>query len=281
MKVRLLCLVILAAFLNSCLSIDTESQKSVSAETIERPMVQTTSAGPFRVDSVIYKPKFLPLTVFLKRLAHGDFKSARRMAPFKYSPSNVDDAVLKTLIKKGYVPVLVAVVNTSSQTVDSAGLRLSLTDTFLNLDPIPEEQLPQEFKSLNPTALAANSYNTAVVVVSSLIVLVAAAGLDTLEASLEKKANVDPNAEETLLRHSLEFLEDAIASNASGEPHSAGNFDVDNPVFNPIRKMTTIDYNGLLFHPTALDPGESARGILFFKSKDVDWSGLRLYAYLP
>ncbi len=278
---RLIVPVVLAAFLNSCLSVNSETQKSVSAETIDKPMVQSSSAGPFRVDSVVYKPKYLPLATFLKRLAHGDFKTARRMRPLRYTPTNVDDDVLKTLIKKGYVPVLVAVNNVSSKTVDAADLRVSLNDSSLTLDPIPEDQLPQEFKSLNPQAFAANTYNAAVVVASALVVLVAAAGIDSLEVSVEKKANVDPDAEDTLLRHSIEFLEDAITANASGDPQSDAGFAVDNPILNPFRKLTAIDYNGLLFHPKPLAPGESARGILFFKSKGVDWSGLRLYAYLP
>jgi hypothetical protein len=47
-----------------------------------------------------------------------------------------------------------------------------------------------------------------------------------------------------------------------------------------LTKETPIEYNGLLYSPTPLAPGQSARGLMFFKSRVGDLAALRLAAAL-
>lgn len=280
---RPLFLAALATAPSACAWVRSESKRKISPDAVDtdrlKPMVQTTLAGPLRVDAVVYKPKFLPLRTFLKRLSTGRFKSASRMAPFRYTRSNVDDRALKALIKKGFIPVFVDVRNTGQQTVDTHGLRLRLKDTAVELAPIPNEELPADFQSLNPKALAANTYNAAVVLTSSLIVLSAAASLDILERK------IDHNSDSRHLGDTIDLLTDSVsrplAGGAAAPPGRDVTFGVDNKVLNPITSTTWLDYNGLLFHPAALAPGEHAKGLVFFKAKGVDWSALRLEAAEP
>lgn len=279
---RALALVLSAALLNSCLWINPERKAQVSPTDVDLnshpSMVQRTMAGAVRVDSVVYKPKVLPLSTFLKRLANGDIKGARRVAPFKYKRSNVDDRALRALVKKGFIPVYVQATNLAEKPVDLQGLRLALDDSSLTLAPIPNDELPEELKSLNGKGLAADTYNAAVVVGSAIVVLAAAAILDKLQGKITKKETHE-NRE-----RAKNEIADSVGGHLIGEPAEHDDvdmtFDPGNPIFNPLIKTTTIDYNGLLFSPRALAPGESAKGLLFFKARGVDWSALNLQASL-
>ena len=263
-------MLILPVFLSSCIGINPGAVKSVSPASVDGEragrMVQTTLAGPLRIDAVVYKPKFLPLALFLQRLARGDIKDARRMAPLRYSRDNVDDRALKALIANGFIPALVVVRNVGAQAVDAGKLRLRLDDESVTLAAIPNDELPDRFRSLNPEAVAANAYNASVVVVGSLFVLTAAAMADAAFNTLKMKLDSGEEGSSEMTVAAFDFLKEQFS---------------DSRVLNPVEKTTRIDYNGLLFRPGALEPGKSARGLLFFKAKGVDWSALRLRASLP
>ncbi|MBI3553147.1 MAG: hypothetical protein HY077_11585 [Elusimicrobia bacterium] len=251
---------VLAAALCSCVTVSPEDPKTVGPSSVEdrrlAAMVQTGTAGALRIDLVVYKPKLYPLSGLLERLARGEFKKAMTRTRLRYNRSNIDDKALETLIKHGFIPVLVRVTNDGDKTADARGLTVSLEDDDFSLAALPNARLPEEFSSLNPKAVAANAYNTTVVVVGTLTVLAAIAGEIWLEARSKHSGDFQP----------VLPLPD---------------IDMSVPVFNPVTKETRIDYNGLLFHPGLLRAGESARGLLFFKAKGVDWSALTLQASLP
>ncbi len=266
--------VALAAFLGACLWVNPETAKRVSEDAADlerrRTMVQYTETGPLEVNSIVYKPEFLPLATFLKRLAKGDIKDARHMTLFRYRRANVDDEALKALISKGYIPVFVEAKNSGSQPIDARGLRLSLRDASFSLAPIPNEELRNELKSLNP--------NTTLVIASAIVVLTAAVLLEKAEDKVERASS----------SKNVDGPRRALADSISGKVYTDGveeagedsSFDTGNAIMNPLHKTTEIDYNGLFFSAAMIAPGQSARGLLFFKAKGTDWSALHLEAAL-
>ena len=111
------------------------------------------------------------------------------------------------------------------------------------------------------------------------MVLAAAAALDKAQSKIEKK-EVTSNT-----KKSEKAVGDSVGNNLFGAPDFDEEgvdltFALDNPIFSPLTRTTSIDYNGLLFSPRALPPGQSAKGLLFFKAKGMDWSALNLQASL-
>jgi hypothetical protein len=251
-------LLLAVLLLNGCVTVEPPAPKTVEAASADArtlaPMLQSITAGPLRVDSVVYKPAVLPLGGFLKKLSRGAFKDALASVHFKYVPSNVNDEALQALIKRGYIPVLAVVTNAGDKPVDARGLSLTLRDASVRLAPIPNAELPREFESLDLKAVAVNTYNVAAIVVISAALLVTIVGLSAL-------AHGAPSGS---------------ISDMTGDSKFGDLF-----LFSAVKPATPIDYNGLLFHPGTLQPGESARGLLFFKARGVDWTGLRLAAAQP
>jgi hypothetical protein len=250
-----------AAFLGACISVRENETKTLDASALARQRLASQFAednvGALRVRSLVFKPRELPLADFLKKLAHGDYRTALKAAHLRYAPTNIDDELLSTLVREGFIPVLVEVTNAGSAPADLARLSLTLDDDGRRLDPVHNDSLPQMFQALNPKALAANVYNTGAVVVGSVAVVVTVAG--TLWAEANDGRNV------------LQFpyiLDDMLKS-----------FDGD--VYNAASKTTTLEYSGLLWSGPTVAPGASARGILFFRKKAPDWEALRLKASLP
>ena len=100
------------------------------------------------------------------------------------------------------------------------------------------EQLPVEFEHFSPQAVAANVYNTAVVVVGFAAVLAVL----------------------------------VIASNGGAVPDfsqlTGPSVDSTNEVYNSTHSKTRVDYKNYLIKKTVLDPGAVVSGLLFFY--DVD-----------
>lgn len=265
MRARPAPLLLAVVFLGACVHVEPPAPKTVDYRSADAqrlsPMMQEAAAGPLRLRSVVYKPGALPLGAFFGKLSRGELKSAFASVHFKYVPSNVDDEALRLLIKRGYVPVFVAVTNAGAAPVDARALRLSLSDASLDLAPIPNEDLPREFAGLDPKALAANTYNVTAVVVGTAVLIGSVLGLCIL-AGQEHQPFAPGTGPDT--------------THIGG----AGGDGLFGDVFNPVRVDTPVDYNGLLFSPGTLAPGETARGLLFFKARGVDWTGLRLRAAL-
>lgn len=262
--VRVVRVCAILAPLASCITVGDQENRMVDAqrmkETRLRQIFSVEQIGVLQVRSLVYKPDRLPLGKFLKKLSRGKYEDAFKSARLRYAPSNTDDEALKTLIREGFIPIFVDVVNTGPEPADLARLRWALDDAGRELlAPIPNQDLPSEFEKLNPKAIAANVYNTGAVVVGYAALMTAlAVAMVTPCRGMEIPCKESPMWEMT-----NNFVES-----------------LDTRVYNPVRKAIVVDYSSLLWSPRILAPGASATGLLFFRVKNSDWGGLRLQAQL-
>lgn len=217
---------------------------------------QELRAGPLLVRSLAYKPALVPLADFFKRLSQGEFRRAMRSFHVRYSSMNTDDEALRTLISRGYAPVYVEITNPATSPMDAGLLKLELVDGDRRLAPLTVEELPKAIEGFNPSAAAANIYNTGAAIVGI------AAFLAVLAATFAAAARGDSRGVD------LPFAIDQIAARLDGD------------VYNSVNMTTNLEYDGLLFQPKEFRPGEPARGLLFFHAGDADWTSLRLSASL-
>lgn len=254
-----LLLAILAA-LNGCVSVRDQENKAVDAgrvaESRLREVFTVEQAGSLRIQALVYHPKRLPLEDFFRNLASGRYEKAFKSNRFR-SPAATDDEALRILIKAGLIPVLVDATNVGKDPVDASSLTLTLEGAGAEaLTPIPGAQLPYEFEKLNPKAIAANAYNTTVVVVG-YATLVAALAVAAIAPCAQSRCDAGP-------------LMDAMGRFAAAlDPHEG-------PVLNHIHKTTVVEYGDLLWKPRPLAPGQTATGLLFFRATNPDWDALRL-----
>jgi hypothetical protein len=256
-------LLLLAAALGACISVRETETRTIDAPALARRNLERQfsdqRAGALRIRSLVFKPRELPLADFLKKLEHGDYRTALTAAHLRSAPSNIDDAAVETLVREGFIPVLIDVANDGAAPADLRRLSLTLDDDGRTLEPVPNDSLPRLFEAINPKALAANVYNTGAVVVGSMAVVVTVAG--TLWAQCQDGEHRD-------FLHLPYILDDMLKA-----------FDGD--VYNAARKTTFMEYAGLLWSGPTVPPGGSARGMLFFRKKAPDWEALRLKAALP
>ncbi|MBI5200329.1 MAG: hypothetical protein HY925_01980 [Elusimicrobia bacterium] len=239
---------------NGCISVKDSERHRIASQSVYRKAAQEslreTAAGGLAVRSFVYKPRLLPLEGFFKRFARGDFKEAFLRANLRYSPTNADDKALRALLNHGIAPALVEVSNKGAQPLDLSAVRLTLTDSRTTLEPIPNAELPKVFSDFNPKAAAANVYNTGAAVVGC------AAALTVLAVGV------------------------IAGGDLFGGAGTVGSLPelFDGEVYNELKKTTEVDYDGLLWKPRTLAPGETARGLVFFRAGSADWTALRLDA---
>jgi len=251
---------LLAAVLSACISVRERETKTVDAQKAARRLDGAYSdqrVGTLQVRAFVYKPGEIPLGDFLKKLAHGDYRTALKAAHLRYAPSNINDDAVRTMVREGFVPVLVEVENAGTGPADLKRLALTLDDDGRTLEPLPNDALPRVFEAINPKALAANVYNTGAVVVGSVAVAV------TFAATVWAHLNDGRGAFE--MPYALGNMLDAF----------------DGDLYNAASKTTIVDYAGLLWSAPTLAPGAKARGLLFFRAPAPDWAALRLKAALP
>lgn len=236
---------------SSCIYVAEERTSSIGAAALVRGSVQERAEGPLLVRSLTYRPALLPLEAFFRRLRRGELKRALRAVNVRYSPASTDDEAMKALIARGYAPVYVEVINRGSEAVDLSKAAVLLAGDGRSLAPVPNVDLPTVIETLNPAAAAANVYNTGAVLVgvTAFFALIAA----TILAASHGSGPVN-----------FPFALDGLAA------------DLDGYVYNSLKLTTTFDYNGLLYQPKVLAPGESAKGLLFFHVGGADWSTLSL-----
>ena len=173
-------LLLLAAALGACISVRETETRTIDAPALARRNLERQfsdqRAGALRIRSLVFKPRELPLADFLKKLEHGDYRTALTAAHLRSAPSNIDDAAVETLVREGFIPVLIDVANDGAAPADLRRLSLPLDDDGRTLEPVPNDSLPRLFEAINPKALAANVYNTGAVVVGSMAVVVTVAG---------------------------------------------------------------------------------------------------------
>ncbi|MBI3551562.1 MAG: hypothetical protein HY077_03525 [Elusimicrobia bacterium] len=161
----------------ACIGYVPDTPRTVSYETVNEPVLhdsmgRSSVAGPLNIDAVVYKPTLPPLSGVMKKLSRRQYKKALREAHLRYEPSNIDDAALKALVKHGYIPVLVDILNTGDESVDLHRLKLSLRDGTKTREPIPSEKLPKSLTTPRPQAAITNIYNASLVTVGYATMLV-------------------------------------------------------------------------------------------------------------
>jgi hypothetical protein len=204
------------------------------------------------VRAFVYRPRELPLNEFFRKLERGDFAQAVKSLQLPRPPAEVDSKALRLLIGKGFIPVLVDVVNTGREPADLGRLHFDLVIGGDRLGPIPSRDVPAQIARLNPKALAADAYNAAALIidVAEIVAVIAA----------------------------IVFLSGGHGGSARSGGFSTPDFsDAGAGEFvNSTVKTVYVDPADLLWSPRVLPPNGDARGLLFFRSGASDVGTPRL-----
>jgi hypothetical protein len=235
--------------LSGCVHVTTHETKTVDLPA--SPALTTQRFGDLNARSLLYRPSKLPLDDFFSRLSRGEFRDAFREVDFNYEPSNVGNEGLRRMIDEGYLPLYLEITNQGSTAVEVNAQKFALEGGH-HLEPtVPENELPSIFKKFNPEAAAANAANVGIVVVSSVAILVALAYV----AAACRSDNCATNL---------------VSATGAEATHGKSR------VFNDWTKTTRVEFRQYLFPATqTLEPGASARGLLFFHVENM--TGLKNY----
>ncbi len=229
----MICRLILLSFYTvttSCIHTAPTETKHVD---LPEPSGEARSVGDLEVQSVIYRKSELPFEEFLVNLGRGRYKEALQKIHLSYHPSNNDNEAIAELIDAGFIPVYVSLTNRGQAPVAISENRFILTGSAGRLKALPVENIPHEFSHVDSKAVAANIYNTGVVVLSFAVIL----GVVAL-------ARNDGSTTPTI------WPLDAASSH--------------DPVYNEPMKRTHINFRDYLISEMTLAPGESKKGLLFF-----------------
>lgn len=230
-RILLACIFLLNS---SCIHTHSEEKKELAlAESHE---LQKASSSNFEMQYLVYSPSKLPLSDFLFHLKNGDYNKALKKVNLNFKSSNFSNEALTELTEAGFVAVYVQVKNTDSKAIAFDEKSFSLSSLQGPTKAFYAEHLPNEFKHFSPKAVAANIFNTAVLVVSFATLLGVLVVLNAQPA-----------------------LEQSNLSNGSGASSKASN-----DLYNTPEKVVHIDYNNLLIRKTKLEPGQETKGLLFF-----------------
>lgn len=225
---------------SGCIHISPNETQSV---TLRKQDLSAKKPNEPSVEYVVYKTAELPLEDFLYNFNKGEYKRAFREIKLNYRPSNFSNKALEELVSAGFVPVFVNIANNGPVDIRLSEKSFSLGDGKTVFPAIGVDDLPREFQHFSPTALAANVYNTGVVVVSFAAVLVAFAILT------EGHGQLPPN---------VFGLGPFPNDTKSGDP-----------VLNDLNRVVKVDYRSYLISASTLKPGESRKGLVFFFAPDV------------
>lgn len=185
------------------------------------------------INYLIYRTSQLPLEEFFSHLKRGDYKKAFKNIDLSYHPENFEDEALAELIEAGFVPVYVKVENQGSSAIEIDEKSFSLNYREGSVKAFYSSELPNEFRHFSPKAVAANTYNTAVVVVGFAAIL-------AVFVVLAPYGNPDLSGM-------------GVPSNSSRS------------LYNSVHKKVKVDYKTYLIKKIRLEPGQVTKGLLFFK----------------
>lgn len=216
--------------------IHTQSHERAAIEIPESQGVEMQVIANLEIGSLVYRPSKLPLSDFFSRISRGDFREAFQKLDFDYKQSNATDKAMIELIEHGYIPAYVQIKNLGSSPVSFDEKNFSLVSEVDQVKAFYSDQLPYEFKSFNPKAVAANVYNVGLVVIGFVGVVAAMAIV-------------------------------MAAGHGSPELSGLGGFDglKDMKAINDTDRTTSIEYKNYLIHATQLKPQGTTSGLLFFK----------------
>lgn len=198
--------------------------------------------GNLQMQTLIYDEGKLPLDDFFVRLKRGDYKKLFKKIHFDYKASNVNNKILQDLIDEGFIPVYVKIQNNGDKPIKIKEKDFALINTESNAKTLAFDSanLPKEFEHFSPKALAANIYNTGVVITGTVAVFAVMA----LAQGFQGYGGPFPGF------------------GSAGE---------DNELYNSLQKTTTVNYQQYLISERTLKPGESVQGLLiFFGGEDFE-----------
>lgn len=237
--------VALALILNlSCVHTRTDETRAVQNK--NSGSLESVTTAETDLQYVIYRPSQLPLGQFFTHLRKGDYKKAFQKIDIRYKPANYDDEILTELIDAGFVPVYVKIKNTSTAPLQIDEKSFALNHSAGEVKAFNTDQLPRKFEEFSPTALAANVYNTGVVVVGFAAIM----GLVIISAE-----------------HGGSSAFPTIGANDfAGGGGSSSN----DEIYNSLYKNVHIDFKNYLITRQELSPGQEAKGLLFFYVGNAD-----------
>jgi hypothetical protein len=222
----------------SCISVKERESRTILATESSDINSNETTRGSFVISYNAFRPSRLPLESSIRMLFDGDVMRALTEADPWYRSASSDDVALQKLISNGFIPVQVQVRNEGSTPSKFSLSDLSLLSSTEKLIPIPPKDLPNELSEFNAVAVAANVYNTSIVVFAVAAVML----------SSSKRA--------------------VVSSPFSDEKAK---------LYNSTTKTTEINYVDYLLNDAELAPNQSASGLVFFHTdQEPNWDSLRL-----
>ena len=219
-------------FQTGCIHTNSFETKNVQISDVEQS--SGSPAMNAEIKYVIYREAELPLAQFFTHLNHGDYKEAFRRIHFNYRSANVKNEALQELIAAKFVPVYITIKNGGSSVLEFDEKNFVLDNGNKSATAFYAEQLPSEFAHFSPQAVAANIYNTAVVIVGFAAVLAVLV--------IASKGGSNPDF-----------------SQLTGSPA-----DSQGDVYNSTTTKTKVNYQNYLIKKTRLNPGAVVSGLLFF-----------------
>lgn len=216
--------------------IHTQSHERAAIEIPESQGIEMQAIANLEIGSIVYRPSKLPLSDFFARLSRGEFKEAFQKIDLDYKQSNANDRAMIELIEHGYIPVYVQIRNLGSSSVSFDEKNFSLVSDGNQVKAFYSDQLPYEFKSFSPKAVAANVYNVGLVVIGFVAVVAAMA-----------------------------IVAGASHGGTPGWPDSGLDGLKDMRAINDTDRTTTIEYKHYLIHASQVNPQGTTSGLLFFK----------------
>lgn len=238
----------------SCIHTKGKEHEEVKIESIEidkNQIINKSENSKYKLEIIALRDNQYPLADFFSALKRGQLIEGFKKINLRYQPANYSNKALTMLIEEGFQPVYVRIQNNSDKPMRFDEKSFSIISNDKVIKGFYAEALPQEIGRLNSKALAANIYNTGVVVVSFVgllgFIYVYSNGLTDM-----KIPPLFPNGEPN-----------------TANPNSVKTPDSDYQVYNDINKSINIDYKNYLLTQTTLQPGQSASGLVFFYDESL------------
>lgn len=240
-------------FLTSCIYTKNKDYKDLKVDEISfnsKNNFYSHQQGNYNLNFVFLKPSELPFELFFKKLAKGQLRKSLQSINLVYEPANYSNAAIKMLNEEGFIPVYIELTNTSPNPIyfDEKSFVLFDSLTEERLSAFYSEALPKELERFNTKALAANIYNTGVVVL----------GYASIFGILY-----------------IGLVNDVHMASADGALINGISNVTDRTVYNPLNKNIEIDYKNLLLSRTVLKPNETTRGLIFYYDHDDKFENIK------
>ncbi len=221
------------ALTNGC--IHTKPREIKIVQTLPHDHFSRIETDCAQIQYFVFRPSKLPMNDFFFHLRKGDYNQAFHQLDLRYKSAIFSDEALNELVSAGLIPVYVNIQNQGLSDLQISESLFALDSSGMVHSALPIESLPQEFKHFSPGAVAANVYNTSLVVLA-YAALLAAEVMSSSSTGL--------------------YFPDSSAFPAHGS------------IFNEINPVTQVNYQNYLIHQTVLKPGQEAKGLLFYNFTD-------------